>query len=226
MPHPSPEFLLYRVVEALLFAAEGPVSPRELALRTCLAIQVPAGAVSEQDIECLVDELNAELEATGRPYRVLRSAGGYLLAATSEASQWLERAFAGRTRRRLSQAALEVLAIVAYRQPVTRAEIDAIRGVSSAEVLQLLVERGLLAVVGHASAPGRPALYGTTPQFLALFGLSSVEELPPLEEVEHSVQGTLFEPTQVEALEAQLRQLRLLAQGHESQTGASEDTEF
>jgi len=199
-------------VEALLFASEAPVSVQELTERLCLAMQLPPGALGVPEVEGLIAKLNQELEESGRPYRVRVVGGGYVLVATPEASQWIERAWGGRPRRRLSQAALEVLAIVAYRQPITRAEIDAIRGVSSGEVIQSLVERGLLQVVGHAAAPGRPPLYGTTAQFLHLFGLNSLEELPPLEEVERSDSVQLFEPAQLEVLEMQLRQLRLLAQ--------------
>lgn len=209
------EAMLHRIVEALLFASEGPLNAQEIANRVCLVAQLPAGALSAPDIEHLVAELNRELESSGRPYRVSQAGGHYLLVATPEAVQWLERAFGGRLRRRLSQAALEVLAIVAYRQPLTRAEVDAIRGVASGEVLQSLVERGLVHVVGHAAAPGRPALYGTTPQFLQLFGLSSLDELPPLEELERSSSLQLFEPAHAEALEAQLRHLRLLTQPDE-----------
>ncbi|MCS7177554.1 MAG: SMC-Scp complex subunit ScpB [Candidatus Kapabacteria bacterium] len=209
----SLEVPLKRVVEALLFAAESPVEVCELALRVCAACGLPAGSVGEQELERAIAELNAELEETGRPYRVQRLGESYGLVATPEASWWIERAFSGRARRRLSQAALEVLAIVAYRQPITRAEIDTIRGVNSGDVLQSLVDRGLLTVVGHAAAPGRPALYGTTPQFLHLFGLASLHELPPLEEVERLVELPLFEPIQGEVLEARLRQLRLPEEG-------------
>lgn len=204
------EAMLHRVIEALLFASEGPLSAQELAHRVALAVQLPAGALSTADVERLVLELNQELESSGRPYRVWQSGGYYALAATPEAAQWLERAFGARLRRRLSQAALEVLAIVAYRQPVTRADIDALRGVSSGEVLQSLLDRGLVCVVGHAAAPGRPALYGTTPQFLQLFGLNSLEELPPLEELQRSPALQLFEAVPAEAFDARLQQLRLL----------------
>lgn len=211
------ELPLHRVVEAILFAAAEPLPANELVLRTCAAAGLPAGTLQEAELTRLIGELNAELQATGRPYRVVQIAGGYALAATPEAAQWLDRAFVGKARRKLSQAALEVLAIVAYRQPITRAEIDTIRGVSSGEVVQSLVERGLLTVVGRAAAPGRPALYGTTPQFLALFGFTSLEELPPLEEFVQRA-SSLFEPVHQEVFETQLRQLRLL-------NHASEQTE-
>ncbi len=203
----QPEGLLHRVVEAILLAAEEPLTPAELHRRVCAAAQLPEGTVPAEELPKLVEQLNAELHATGRPYRVVHSAGGYALAATSQAAEWIRRAYAGRTRRRLSQAALEVLAIVAYRQPITRAEIDAIRGVGSAEVVQSLVERGLLTVVGRAAAPGRPPLYGTTAQFLALFGLNSLAELPPLEELPDSVPSTLFEPVHEEVFEERIQQL-------------------
>jgi|LJSS01.1.fsa_nt_gb segregation and condensation protein B len=219
---PLPE--AFRVAEAILFAAEGPLSAQELAMRVSAALQLPPGALTEEAVDALLEELNAELEATGRPYRARAVAGGYALVATPEAAQWLERAFAGRSRRRLSQAALEVLAIVAYRQPITRAEIDAIRGVNSSEVVQSLVERGLLAVVGHAAAPGRPVLYGTTVQFLHLLGINSLQELPPLEEVEGRAQLPLFEPVQLDTLDARLRQLRLLHQEDSTPDAAPEQS--
>jgi len=208
MRQSSSETALVRILEALLFAAEEPLSGQELAQGICLAAQLPGGALGLEEVEQLVAELNAELQASERPYRVVRRGERYFLAATPEASQWIERAFSGKARRRLSQAALEVLAIVAYRQPITRAEIESIRGVSSAEVVQALVERGLLTVVGHAAAPGRPALYGTTERFLHLFGLESLQDLPPLEQVEQLWQLELFEPVQAELFEEGLRRLR------------------
>ena len=208
---PLDEQVLLRTVEVLVFAAPEPIAPGELVQALCRALELPPGAVNAEELPGLIARLNEELERSGRPYRVVESAGGYQFAATEEASEWLQRAFPERARRRFSQAALEVLAIVAYRQPITRAEIDAIRGVQSAEVVHSLLERGLLQIVGTAAAPGKPPLYGTTPLFLQAFGLQSLQELPPLEQLEQEPQLQLFDPEALEGLQQQLEQLRQLA---------------
>lgn len=157
------------VIECLLFVAPAPVPVSTLAQATGLE-------------EAEVEEIVAGLSAGYRGLQVVRLAEGYRLATRPEYAARVE-AFSGRRLLPLSQAALETLAVIAYRQPVTRAEIEAIRGVKVEGVLANLLERGLIKEVGTKPAPGNPILYGTTQYFLEYFGLESLEQLPRPEEL-------------------------------------------
>lgn len=159
-------------LQAVLFAAPHTLTPAELAvLLDC----------DEDDIRKQLAALRVKLDADpASGITVERVAGGYRLATKPEAGEWVERVRVVVKPGGLSAAALETLAIVAYRQPVTRAEIEAIRGVRSESALVALLERGLIEEVGRKDAPGRPVLFGTTERFLAAFGLDSLDDLPPL----------------------------------------------
>ncbi len=141
----------------------------------------------------LVQEINADLSATERPYRIVRIAGGYQFATISEFGEVVARLLKARTRRRLSQAALEALAIIAYKQPISKPEIEAIRGINSNEVINSLVEKNLVNLAGRSDAPGKPLLYGTTDDFLRMFGLHSVKDLPKLRELDDLFQNKAAE---------------------------------
>lgn len=156
-------------VESLLFVAEGPVSIERL-------------AEALETTPVCVEEALARLEAAyaGRGLRLQRAGNRVQLTTAPEAASRIERFLGLEVRTRLSQAALETLAIIAYRQPITRSEIEAIRGVSSDSVLRTLLSAGLIEETGRAVTPGRPILYGTTFEFLQYFGLSGLEELPPI----------------------------------------------
>ena len=160
-------------LEALLFVAPSAVSPAQLAA----AMELP---VSE--VEKLLDDLVAHYTRTEaeRGLRIQRYRGRIQLTTAPEAALVVERFLGLDSSSRLSRAALEALAIVLYRQPVTRPQIDAIRGVNSDAVLHNLLLKGLIEEVGRAEAPGRPILYGATSECLQYFGLSSLAELPPL----------------------------------------------
>jgi segregation and condensation protein B len=132
----------------------------------------------------LVDEINDELEKSDRPFRIVKIAGGFQFATTPQHGQLVQRLVKARSRRRLTQAALETLAIIAYRQPITKVEVDAIRGVNSGEVVNSLTEKGLIAMVGRSEAPGKPLLYGTTDEFFRVFGLNALSDLPKLREID------------------------------------------
>jgi segregation and condensation protein B len=157
------------LLESILFVASGPVSVHRLA-RTLEAS--PAG------VRGLLRSL--ETDYAQRGLRLQWSGNEVQMTTAPEAANVVERFLGLETPSRLSQAALEVLAIVAYMQPATRPEIDEIRGVNSDAALRTLLSRGLLEEVGRRETPGRPILYGTTPDFLQYFGLISLEELPPL----------------------------------------------
>lgn len=131
-----------------------------------------------------VDMLNAQLEETARPYRIVEIAGGYQFATRSEYAEYVSRLFKEKSRRRLSGASLETLAIIAYKQPVSKQDVENIRGVNCDEVLKSLLEKNLITITGRADAVGRPLLYGTTTEFLRHFGLHSVSDLPKPRELE------------------------------------------
>jgi segregation and condensation protein B len=161
------------IVEALLFASDSPLEPERIREVLDLADAEAARA--------LVESLRARYEEEARPLMIVEVAGGYRLVTRPELAPWLVRLARSRTRQRLSRPALETLAIVAYRQPVSRPEVDAIRGVNSEGVLDSLLERRLIRVAGRKDAPGRPFLYETTREFLVAFGLRDLGDLPKVE---------------------------------------------
>ena len=156
-------------LEGLLFVAAEPVAPVQLATALDLTVTV---------VEKGLDELEQELHTRG--LRLQRSAGRVQMTTAPELAESIEQFLGLEATSRLSRAALEALAIVAYQQPVTRPGVDAVRGVNSDGVIKSLLSKGLLQEAGRAEGPGRPILYGTTPQFLQHFGLNSLSELPLL----------------------------------------------
>jgi segregation and condensation protein B len=160
-----------RALQAVLFVADEPLSSATLAHLV---------ETDRQEAERLLEELAEELAAAGSGIVLRQVAGGWRLYTHPDAAPVVERFVLSSRHSRLTKAALETLAIVAYKQPVTRHQISAIRGVDSEGVLRALVDRGLLAEVGREDGPGRPLLYGTTADFLERLGLSSVGDLPPL----------------------------------------------
>lgn len=156
--------------EALLFVAERPLTLAELAEH---------GAVPKIQAEAALGTLEDELESAGRGLRLQRHDDAYQLVTAPEVGERLA-GFAARQVARVTPAALEALSIIAYRQPCTRSEIDRVRGVDSDYVVRSLLHRRLIAEVGRRDTPGRPILYGTTFTFLERFGLTSLDDLPPL----------------------------------------------
>jgi segregation and condensation protein B len=165
-------------LEALIFASDGPASAASI--RRAFP-DLASGAITPA-----VAEINARLRETGRPYEIVEVAAGWQFRTRPEFAEVI---LAARPERkvRLSRAALETLALVAYRQPLSRAEIEDLRGVDCGAVLKSLLERDFVRIVGRRDAPGRPALFGTTSAFLETFGLRALTDLPPLREVESLV---------------------------------------
>lgn len=161
---------LVHVVEALLFASDAPVEATRL--QEVLGLGAPAEARE------LVEALRQRLEAEGRALQVVEVGGGFRLVTRPEVAPWLVKLARSRTRSRLSRPALETLAIVAYRQPVSRPEVDAVRGVNSEGVLDNLLDRRMVRIAGRKDSPGRPFLYETTRDFLVAFGLRDLSDLP------------------------------------------------
>src|SRR6266404_5051672 len=179
------------ILEAILFSAQKPLSPAEL--RDVLAEAAGQAAADDarpfkkpklEDLNDALDQLAREHAAAARSYRLVCVAGSWQFVSQPEYAPWLK-ALVGEKLRpsRLSQPALETLAIIAYRQPVTRAEVEQVRGVNVDGTMQTILERGLVEQSGRAEVIGRPSLYSTTPQFLEYFGLRSLEDLPAADEL-------------------------------------------
>ena len=188
------------IAEALILASPEPIPVARLAklIPRC----TPAKA------RVLVDELNAEYVAQQRAFEIYEVSGGYQMRTHSEYASYLQQLQSTRPLR-LSNPALETLAIVAYRQPLTRAEVENVRGVDAGPVMRSLLERKLLKLAGHRDVPGRPMLYATTKRFLELFGLAELEDLPTLRELEELVlaaddTGDAFATEEIESLAAEI----------------------
>jgi len=169
-----------RIVEALLIASETPVTQSRL--NECL------DKGHQIDLEETVNYLNDLYEDHGHSFFIKGVAGGYQLVTKKDYEGYIRRFLNRSGRIRLSYAALETLAIIAYKQPVSRPDIDAIRGVNSEGVISTLLERDLISVQGRSNAPGRPLLYSVTQEFLRYFGLNSTSDLPRLKELKEILQ--------------------------------------
>ncbi len=180
---------LTRVVEALLFSAPRPLSAKEI-----VDLLRRAGAADEfspnefartveAEVTAALEQLKIEYIEQARAFRPVEKAEGWQLATDPQYAQWVRQLFPEPKPARLSAPALETLAIIAYRQPITRADVEAVRGVTIDGVLQTLMERGLIKISGRAEIPSRPLLYETTQFFLDHFGLRTLDELPNVEEL-------------------------------------------
>ncbi|MDH4185875.1 MAG: SMC-Scp complex subunit ScpB [Nitrospira sp.] len=165
---------LKAILEAILF-----VSPEPVPVARLLSI---LGTVSKTEVLQALDALTCDLDQAGRGIQLVQVAGGYRLVTKQEYGAWLKRMDKAKAAPKLSRSALESLAIIAYRQPLVRAEIEEIRGVETSGVLRTLCERKLVRIVGRKDVPGRPIMYGTTKFFLEHFGLQDLTQLPPLRE--------------------------------------------
>lgn len=166
---------LKSVLESLFFAADGPLTIHRIS-------EILEG-VDKKDVGATIQELQSEYESSGRGFRLVDVAGGYQMRTPKENADWVRGLYQGRAVR-MTRATLETLAIIAYKQPITRAEIEAIRGVDVDGVLSTLLERRLVRIVARKDVPGRPFLYGTTSEFLELFNLKDLTHLPTLKEME------------------------------------------
>jgi len=192
-------------IEALLFASERPLTVDEIQEAfSAEGGSLPdrqAGAsggqegVSEKDVREYLAELKKEYETQSRGFKLFEIAGGWQLVTDERFSSYLKKFYQSREKKRLSRASLETLSVIAYKQPVTRADIEAIRGVNVDGALKTLLEKGLARIAGRKEVPGRPILYRTTKEFLEHFGLNSVKELPPLKEFTlKDIEGHLLPP--------------------------------
>jgi len=186
---------LRRILEAILFATDRPVTIEQL---------LPAvPEVSTESLQAELESMASDYEASGHGVRLRQTAGGYQFQTAPELHEYVHRFLVGKKRSRLSRAAMETLSIIAYRQPITRGEVEEIRGVDCGQVFHTLLERDMVTVRGRSQALGRPLLYGTTMEFLRYFGIDSLADLPSLEEL-HSLLGQdpLADPEIRSALES------------------------
>lgn len=165
-----------KIVEALIFASDTPIS--ENRIKNIVEELTPA------EINKLVDELNAEYDQNDHAFRIARLAGGFQLVTRPELANYVKQYYKGRTKSKLSRAALEALAIIAFKQPISRPEIDMIRGVNSDGVVRNLLERNLIFISGRSETIGRALLYSTSPEFLRYLGINEISDLPKPKEIE------------------------------------------
>jgi segregation and condensation protein B len=180
---------LSQIIEALLFGAQKPLAIAEMAA----AIKGAGGddelvlnqfaKVRDAEVAAALEQLKIDYVQQGRAFQLMEKADGWQLVTDPVYASWVRQLFPGPKPARLSAPALETLAIIAYRQPITRADVEAVRGVTIDSVLQTLMERGLVKISGRAEIPGRPLLYETTQLFLEHFGLRNLDELPNAEEL-------------------------------------------
>lgn len=171
------------VVEALIFASSKPLTPAE--------IRKVTKVLTVGQIEKIVAELKEDYQKTERCFELLEIAGGYELSTKREFAPWILKIELQRKARQATQSALETLAILAYKQPLTRAEIESLRGVDTSGVLNTLMEKNFIKIVGKKEVPGRPFMYGTTEKFLEHFGLKELRDLPSIDEIRQMVDSSV-----------------------------------
>lgn len=206
----SPAFLLLtrdeqrKFLETLIFASDEPINLKTLyniLIVSYFQADSKSGASAADQItiaeenasklnfdisyfEELIDEINKELIVTGRPYTIVKIAGAYQFATRKDYGELMQKLYKSKSKKRFSQAALETLAIIAYKQPISKPEIEQIRGVNSNEVVNSLIEKNIVEIKGRKDILGKPLLYGTNDEFLKIFGINSLAELPKLKEIE------------------------------------------
>ncbi len=171
------------VIESLIFSSDEPISSVEIA-RAIQGIDGEEINIPTEEIEAAVDQLNQHYIQQNISFRIIKVANGYLFATSPDTAKYIGYLSSEKSKRRLSQAALETLAIIAYKQPITKPELESIRGVNSDYIISTLLEKNLITIKGRAESIGRPLLYGTTDQFLIYFGLNKLSDLPKPREIE------------------------------------------
>lgn len=226
---------LISIVEALLFASQEPLGVPQM----CAAVKetakdivqaaadsaaadgaagearpipewvAPLAETTEEQVRAALDDLIARYEAEKHAFTLVERANGWRIAARGEYAEWCRALYPGKKIQRLSQPALETLAIVAYRQPITKAGVEAVRGVSVDAMMQQLIDRGLIKIEGRADLPGRPLLYGTTEAFLDYFGVRSLDDMPNASELRRVKLPAADEQAAANAEQPQEQQLSL-----------------
>jgi segregation and condensation protein B len=179
------------IIEALIFSSDEPLKHSEI-VKAIKGIDGEEISITESDIEECVDKLNEKYSANYTSFTITRIADGFTFGTRPEFAKYLGYLSSEKSKRRLSQAALETLAIIAYKQPVTKPELESIRGVNCDYILNTLLEKKLISINGRAETIGRPLLYGTTEEFLIYFGLNRITDLPKPREIEEIMQDEDF----------------------------------
>lgn len=212
---------LQRVAEALVFAADTPVPASDIG--EVYSEVTGEERPTEEQVSEAVNRLNQAYEETERVFRIERWAEGYRMATVSSVAPFLKSYYNREKEQRLSRSLMETLAIVAYRQPVTKPEVDFVRGVDSGYAVNKLLEKGMIDVTGRSESLGRPLLYGTTQFFLEQFGLTSLEDLPDLREIEEILNDPAFSKERAELLQLQQEEGGRGAAAEEESSGGDED---
>lgn len=213
---------LEEAIEAIIFAADEPVEPERIA--EIVREVTGRSDLENEDVEAAVGRLNDEYEASDRALEIHEWAGGYRMATRSALSPFVKTLFIGEQETSLSRSLMETLAVIAYRQPVTRPEVDFIRGVNSDYAIRKLLEMGLADVEGRADSLGRPLLYGTTALFLEQFGLDSLDDLPTLREVEELLDDPAFDEERAKLLQLDAEEDVDLLEEVQKEDSPDEDT--
>ncbi|RKY92242.1 MAG: SMC-Scp complex subunit ScpB, partial [Ignavibacteriae bacterium] len=179
------------IIEALIFSSDEPLNGNDI-IKAIKGIDGEDVEITLPDIENCVDSLNENYRSQNNAINILKIANGYLFATTEDNAKYVGYLSSERTKRRLSPAALETLSIIAYKQPLTKPELESIRGVNSDHIISALLEKYLIAITGRAETVGRPLLYGTTDEFLKYFGLNNLADLPKPREIEEIMEDDDF----------------------------------
>jgi segregation and condensation protein B len=171
------------IVEALIFSSDDVITALEI-IKAVKGIDGEDIQITIDDIENCIDKLNEKYDSQNISFKILKIANGYLFATQKEYAKYVGYLSSEKSKRRLSQAALETLSIIAYKQPLTKPELESIRGVNSDYILNTLLEKNLITISGRTETVGRPLLYSTTSEFLKYFGLNKLSDLPKPREIE------------------------------------------
>ena len=171
------------IIEALIFSSDDSLAVADI-MNAVRGIDGDDIEITAEDIHKAVEELNDKYSANNTSFRIVKIANGYLFATTDQYAKYVGYLSSEKTKRRLSQAALETLSIIAYKQPLTKPELETIRGVNSDHIVNSLLEKNLISIKGRADSIGRPLLYSTTDEFLKYFGLNNLSDLPKPRELE------------------------------------------
>jgi len=210
----------FNVIEAIIFAADEPIKAKDI-LNIIFETDGKSVKLNEKDLEQAIEVLNKKYDDYDLSFRIISVSNGYIFATKEEFASYLSSMDKERAKKRLSQSALETLSIIAYKQPITKAELEKIRGVNSDYIISTLLEKKLITIVGRAESPGRPLLYGTTDEFLLYFGLKSLSDLPKPREIEEIVQDPDFEEQKRKILSAALDEQEVI---NDSKRGDDENS--
>ncbi|MFW5959706.1 MAG: SMC-Scp complex subunit ScpB [Chitinivibrionales bacterium] len=213
MANSKPDIESQRIAEALLFSSREPLSVNKLS-------DIIPGKPNKKQLKDMIEEINITLQKQRHPFEIVETAGGFQTRTVAYYQQWINKLFNEGKKRRMSIQALECLSIIAYKQPVSKANIEKIRGVASDGAMKTLLERNMVSIKGRSDKPGRPLLYGTTDKFLEYFGINRISDLPELSEFEEIAKEKIMESEDIKELE-DIQEQTYTGQESEGDTGES-----